>query len=60
MNFLPKVKIELVCDTSVSDQAVEAIMATANIGRIGDGNIFVIDVEKAVRISTREADVDAL
>jgi len=60
VNFLPKVKIEVVCDTSVSDQAVEAIMAAANSGKIGDGKIFVIDVEKAVRIRTGETDIDAL
>lgn len=60
VNFLPKVKIEVVCDASVSDQAAEAIMAAANTGKIGDGKIFVIDVEKAVRIRTGETDIDAL
>ena len=60
VNFLPKVKIEVVCDSSVSDQAVEAIQSAANTGKIGDGKIFVIDVEKALRIRTGETDVDAL
>jgi nitrogen regulatory protein P-II 2 len=60
VNFLPKVKIEVVCDASVGEQAVEAILAAANTGKIGDGKIFVIDVEKAVRIRTGETDADAL
>lgn len=60
VNFLPKVKIEVVCDQSVSDQAVEAILTAASTGKIGDGKIFVFDVEKAVRIRTGETDGDAL
>tara|TARA_Y100000588_G_scaffold222662_1_gene236576 strand:- start:197 stop:601 length:405 start_codon:yes stop_codon:yes gene_type:complete len=60
VSFLPKVKIEVVCDAAVSDQAVEAILSAANTGKIGDGKIFVIDVEKAVRIRTGETDGDAL
>ncbi len=60
VNFLPKVRVEVVCDTSVCDQAVEAILSAANTGKIGDGKIFVFDVEKAVRIRTGETDTDAL
>lgn len=60
VNFLPKVKIEVVCDTSICDQTVEAILTAANTGKIGDGKIFVIDVEKVVRIRTGETDADAL
>ncbi|MDD9927462.1 MAG: P-II family nitrogen regulator [Rhodospirillaceae bacterium] len=60
VSFLPKVKIEVVCDAAVSDQAVEAILSAANTGKIGDGKIFVIDVEKAVRIRTGETDGAAL
>ena len=60
VNFLPKVKVEVVCDTPVSDQVVEAILSAANTGKIGDGKIFVIDVEKVVRIRTGETDTDAL
>ena len=60
VNFLPKVKIEVVCDATVCDQAVEAILTTASTGKIGDGKIFVIDVDKAVRIRTGETNGDAL
>lgn len=60
VNFLPKVKVEVVCDDSISDRTVEAILAAANTGKIGDGKIFVIDIEKAVRIRTGETDTDAL
>lgn len=60
VNFLPKVKIEVVCDTAVCDQAIEAILSAANTGKIGDGKVFVIDVDKAVRIRTGETDGDAL
>ena len=60
VNFLPKVKIEVVCEASVCEQAVEAILSAANTGKIGDGKIFVVDVEKAVRIRTGETDGDAL
>jgi nitrogen regulatory protein P-II 2 len=60
VNFLPKVKVEIACDNSVSEQAVEALLAAANTGKIGDGKIFVTDIEKAVRIRTGETDTDAL
>jgi len=60
VSFLPKVKVEVVCDTPVCDQVVEAILSAANTGKIGDGKIFVIDVEKVVRIRTGETDTDAL
>lgn len=60
VNFLPKVKIEVVCDTAVCDQAIEAILSAASTGKIGDGKVFVIDVDKAVRIRTGETDSDAL
>ena len=60
VNFLPKVKIEVVCDSAVCDQAMEAVLAAASTGKIGDGKIFVTDVEKAVRIRTGETDGDAL
>ncbi|MEX2615747.1 MAG: P-II family nitrogen regulator [Alphaproteobacteria bacterium] len=60
VNFLPKVKIEVVCADSLADQAVEAIQTAANTGRIGDGKIFILDVSKAVRIRTGETDADAI
>lgn len=54
VDFLPKVKMEIVVDTDVADQVVSTIMKTANTGKIGDGKIFVIPVEEAVRIRTGE------
>ena len=60
VNFLPKVKIEVaVTDDSVG-QVVEAIQNSANTGRIGDGNIFVLDVGHALRIRTGETNAEAL
>ena len=60
MNFLPKVKIEVVVPSDLADQTVEAIQKAGNTGRIGDGKIFVLDVAQAVRIRTGETDADAL
>lgn len=54
VTFLPKVKIEIVVTDDKEDQVVKAIQNTANTGRIGDGKIFVFDVERAVRIRTGE------
>jgi len=58
--FLPKVKVEVVIPDDRVDAAVEAIQSSAHTGRIGDGKVFVMDVTKAVRIRTGEADNDAL
>ncbi len=60
VSFLPKVKIEVVVEDSLVDQTIEAIAKAANTGKIGDGKIFVMDVERAVRIRTGEVDTDAL
>ena len=60
VNFLPKVKIEVVVTADLAEQVVEAIMKSAQTGRIGDGKIFVIDIERAVRIRTGETDGEAL
>jgi nitrogen regulatory protein P-II 1 len=54
VDFLPKVKIEVVCDDAVADRAIEAIIAAAKTGRIGDGKIFVTTIEEAIRIRTGE------
>ena len=54
VDFLPKVKIELAVPDEVVDQIVEAIMDAARTGKIGDGKIFVSDIEQAVRIRTGE------
>ncbi|WP_184437172.1 P-II family nitrogen regulator [Roseospira goensis] len=60
VNFLPKVKIEIVVATDMVERVVEAITSAARTDKIGDGKIFVMDVEKAVRIRTGETDADAL
>jgi len=60
VDFLPKMKIEIALDEPLVDQAVEAISKAANTGKIGDGKIFVFDLEQAVRIRTGETGKDAL
>ena len=60
VNFLPKVKIEVVVPDDLSDQVIEAITKSAHTGKIGDGKIFVLDIERAVRIRTGEVDAAAL
>ena len=60
VNFLPKVKIEVVVASDMTDQVVEAIIKAANTGKIGDGKIFVLPIERAVRIRTGELDAEAL
>jgi nitrogen regulatory protein P-II 1 len=60
VDFLPKVKIEIVVEDGVVDRAVEVIEQAARTDRIGDGKIFVIPVEDAIRIRTGERGGDAL
>lgn len=60
VNFVPKVKLELVVADSVADQMVDVISKTAQTGKIGDGKIFVLDVEQAVRVRTGETGDDAI
>ena len=60
VNFLPKVRIEIVVATDEADKVVEAISAAAKTGQIGDGKIFVAPIEQAVRIRTGETDAGAL
>lgn len=60
VSFLPKVKIEVAVDDSMTDRVVESIQSSASTGKIGDGKIFVLDVAQAVRIRTGEAGADAL
>ncbi|MBF0176599.1 MAG: P-II family nitrogen regulator [Magnetococcales bacterium] len=60
VDFLPKLKIEIVLDDARVDRAVEAIEQAARTGRIGDGKIFVCDVTSVVRIRTGERDANAL
>jgi nitrogen regulatory protein P-II 2 len=60
VNFLPKVKIEVAVPAEDADKVVEAISAAAKTGQIGDGKIFVLGLDHAVRIRTGETDSDAL
>jgi nitrogen regulatory protein P-II 2 len=60
VNFLPKVKIEVVVPADRADRVVEAIVAAAKTGQIGDGKIFVLAVGQAIRIRTGETDSDAI
>ncbi|GGO57772.1 nitrogen regulatory protein P-II family [Roseovarius pacificus] len=60
VDFLPKVKIDVVIDDDQVDQAIEAIVEAARTDKIGDGKIFVSPVEQAIRIRTGETDSDAL
>ena len=60
VNFLPKLKLEVIVTNEQVDSVIEAIRGSATTGTIGDGTVFVIDVEQAVRIRTGEVDAAAL
>ncbi len=60
VDFLPKMKVEVVVDDKVVDNAVDAISEAARTGKIGDGKIFVQNVEQVIRIRTGESGVDAI
>lgn len=60
VNFVPKIKIEVVLDDDVAERAVQAIQESARTNHIGDGKIFVLTVDEAVRIRTGETGVNAL
>jgi nitrogen regulatory protein P-II 2 len=60
VDFLPKVKLEIAIDDGLLDQAIEAISKAASTGKIGDGKIFVLPLEQAIRIRTGESGADAL
>ena len=60
VSFLPKIKIEVAVAADIAEQVVEAIVKAAHTGKIGDGKIFVLDIERAVRIRTGETDGAAL
>jgi len=60
VDFLPKVKLEIVVDDSKTDAVVNAIVKTANTGKIGDGKVFVSQVEEAVRIRTGDRGMEAI
>jgi nitrogen regulatory protein P-II 1 len=60
VDFIPKVNIEIVVTADMVDQVVETIRAAANTGKIGDGKIFVIPIERIVRVRTGEENHDAV
>ena len=60
VDFLPKVKLEVAVTDDQAEQVVEAIVRAAGTGKIGDGKVFVYDLERVVRIRTGELDADAL
>ena len=60
VDFLPKIKMEMVIDDEHVDQVVNTVVEAARTGKIGDGKIFVTDIEKIVRIRTGETDVEAI
>ena len=59
-DFLPKVKLEVIVEDSVVDKSIDAIIKSTNTNRIGDGKIFVSNIEKVIRIRTGETGSDAL
>ncbi len=60
VNFVPKIKLEIVVPDAMADQVVSTIATTAKTGKIGDGKIFVLDAESALRVRTGETNDDAL
>ena len=60
VNFVPKIKLELVVPASTADEIVQTITKAAHTGKIGDGKVFVLDVQQAVRVRTGEINDDAL
>jgi nitrogen regulatory protein P-II 1 len=60
VNFVPKMRLEIVVTDALADAVVEAITKTARTGKIGDGKIFVLNVESALRVRTGDVDDDAL
>jgi len=60
VDFLPKVKLEVAVDSDMAERVVETIVESAMTGKVGDGKLFVYDVEKIIRIRTGEMDQDAI
>ena len=60
VNFVPKAKLEIVADDDLADQIVDTITKTARSGKIGDGKVFVLDVEQTIRVRTGETGPDAV
>lgn len=60
VDFLPKVKIEIILDDNLLEQAIEAIVLAARTGRIGDGKLFISNIDEAIRIRTGETGAEAI
>lgn len=60
VNFVPKIKLEMVVPDSMVEKVIDTLASTAKTGKIGDGKIFVLDVEQAMRVRTGETGEDAL
>jgi len=60
IKLLPKVKLEIAVSSELAPKVIEAILASANTGKIGDGKVFVVDLETAIRIRTGERDAEAI
>ena len=60
VNFVPKLKLEIAVASSMADEVIEVISRTARTGKIGDGKIFTMDIDQAVRVRTGETGEDAL
>ncbi len=60
VDFLPKIKMEIIIDTDMVDKVIETVVSAARTGKIGDGKIFVLPVEKIVRVRTGETDHEAI
>ena len=60
VDFLPKIKMEIIVDTDQVDQVIDAVVGAARTGKIGDGKIFVLPVERIVRVRTGETDREAI
>ena len=60
VNFVPKIKLEIVVEQSMSDEVVETIKKSAPTGKIGDGKIFVLDVQQTIRVRAGETGADAV
>ena len=60
VDFLPKIKLEIAVDDKLADQTVDTILSTATTGKIGDGKIFILDIQEAIRVRTGEKGSEAL
>ncbi len=60
VDFLPKIKLEIAVDDKLAEKTVETILSTASTGKIGDGKIFILDLQEAIRVRTGEKGNDAL